>query len=142
MAKSNAGSGLLVVVLLLGLLVGGAFNYRRNLEAETAERPRPYRTLSDAEVEQLIAAYRVEIEAWQGRVADTRDQTGGVRERAHLDARIREFERVHRSGRGERAVGQELAGRQIELEKLEEEQRLRSGSQDLVALHLRRLLTL
>lgn len=142
MAKSNAGSGLLVVVLLIGLLVAGAWNYRRNLDTETAENARPYRTLSDAEVEQLIAAYRVEVTQWRQQVAGTRGQSGGVRERAHLDERIREFERVHRAGRGERAIGQELAAREVELEKLEEEQRLRAGSQDVLALHLRRLLTL
>jgi hypothetical protein len=133
---------MLLVVLLLGLGVGGAWNYRRNLDAEAAENPRPYRTLSDVEIAQLIAAYEGEIGEWETREGGARSTPGVVRERAHLEDRIREFERVQRSGARERAVGDDLLVRQIELEKLEEEQRLRSGSQDVLALHLRRLLTL
>jgi hypothetical protein len=141
MARSGGGGGILLVVLLLALGVGGAWNYRRNLDAEAAESPRPYRTLSDAEIEQLITAYEGEIGEWETREGGVRSTTGGVRDRAHFDDRVREFERVQRSGARVRAVGDELRVRQIELEKLEEEQRLRSDSQDVLALHLRRLLT-
>jgi hypothetical protein len=143
MAKSGGGGGgLVLVVLLLALGVGGAWNYRRNLDAEAAEKPRPYRTLDDAEIAQLIEAYRGEIADWEARAAGARGRSGGVREGAHLDDRIREFERLQSAGMKERAVGDALVTRRIELERLEEEQRLRSGSEDVIALHLRRLLTL
>jgi hypothetical protein len=142
MAKSGGGGGWLLVVLVLALGVGGAWNYRRNLEAEAMESPRPYRTLSDVEIEQLITAYRSEIDEWAVRGGEARTRPSSVRERAHFEDRIREFERVQRAGARERAVDDQLVMRQVELEKLEEEQRLRSGSQDVLALHLRRLLTL
>lgn len=142
MAKSGGGGRLLLVVLLLGLGVAGAWNYRRNLEAEAAEHPRPYRTLADDEVEQLAAAYRSEIAEWEQRARNARAGSGEVRDRARLDERIQEFERAQRSGTRERAASRELALRRSELEKLEQEQRLRSGSENVLALHLRRLLTL
>ena len=142
MAKSGGGGGMLLVVLVLALGVGGAWNYRRNLEAETAENPRPYRTLSDVEIGQLIAAYQGEIDQWQARQGGPERGSGAVRDRAHFEDQVREFERVQREGARGRALGGELLLRRIELEKLEEEQRLRSSSQGAVALHLRRLLTL
>ncbi len=142
MARSGGGGGMLLVVLLLALGVGGAWNYRRNLDAETADSPRPYRTLADAEIEQLIAAYQAEIREWQTKQGRVRSKPAGVRERAHFEDRIREFERVQRSGARERVERSEILTRRIELEKLEEEQLLRSSSEDVLALHLRRLLTL
>ena len=132
----------MLVVLLLALGVGGAWNYRRNLDLEAAEHSRPYQALSDAEIDQLIAAYQDEISEWAARAGALRGASGGIRDRAHFDDRIREFERVQRSGAREREAGDGLRVRQIELEKLEQEQRLRSGSEDVLALHLRRLLTL
>lgn len=133
---------MLLVVLLLALGVGGAWNYRRNLDAEAAESPRPYRTLSNAEIGDLIAAYQGEIDEWQAKQGGADRRSGAVRDRALFEDQIREFERVQREGARSRALGGELLLRRIELEKLEEEQRLRSSSQSTLALHLRRLLTL
>lgn len=143
MAGFRRGGGrLLSVVLLLGLLVGGAWNYRRNLEAEEAANRRPYRTLSDTELDQLIAAYRSEVDAWERRRQQLPSEAGGAREASRLDERIRAFERAQESGARRRAVSQELSSRQIALEKLEEEERLRADPGEVLAVHLRRLLSL
>ncbi|MEN8181608.1 MAG: hypothetical protein ABFS46_03625 [Myxococcota bacterium] len=140
MAKSNQGAaGLALVGLLLAASVAGAWNYRRNLEAEQAANPRPYRGYSDAELEQLSAAYRADVAQWQERWIASRAQGGGVRERAHLDERIEEFERTQQVGARQRALGEELSQRQAELARLEAEQQKRAAREDELALHLRRL---
>jgi hypothetical protein len=123
----------------VALLGAAAWNYQRNLAAER-ERPRPFRGYADAELDALEGAYRSELGAWRARHASAREGRQGVRERGLLDERIDEFERAHREGRRERALGAEVAEREAALRELVEERRLRRAESDALALHLRRLL--
>jgi hypothetical protein len=116
---SNAPLLLVVLLLLVGL---SAWNYRRNAALES-DATSPYATLSDRDLDVLIAAYRSEIQAMQG---------GGsgravVRDTNALHRGVREFERVQRASRSVREAGYELAEREGAVQALEQEKARRTG---------------
>ncbi len=136
------GSGTKVVVLLAILAVagvGGARNYQRNVaEGETQEGP--FHSYSNAALDSLIEAYQRDVEAY----SKTYEQAAGrpvvIHQSRHMDARIREFERVQSLSRDTRRVVEELAKRQVALEQLQTEKRRRGAGG--VKLFFKRLLSL
>ena len=61
--EAGQASGSLVLLLVI-LCVGGAFNYHRNLQRERdSERIRPYKAYAVADLEALREAYRAELES-------------------------------------------------------------------------------
>ena len=133
------GKGTLLLVILGAAGVAGAWNFQRNLEAEKAE-PRPFRGYSDAQLEELITVYRGEVDRYTRAHEQVTSQKVVIRHSAHMDTRIREFERVQRIGRGKSALVDELARRTVALEKLATEKSRRGGNP--VKLFFKRLLSL
>ena len=108
-AKSGIGGQLLMLGVLVAILGGaGAWNYQRNL-AEEAKEPRPYRSLSDADLQQLRAAYEGEIARLDPRYQKASQQRVRVSKGGHHDDRVREFERVQRHSRSVRELSYGLA---------------------------------
>jgi hypothetical protein len=139
--SGSAGKTLLLLLLLLGLLAGGgAYNYNRNLEKE-AKVPRPWRGYADADIQSMADAYRAEVEQYSDAWEQARTRRTSAAGTGHVDARIREFDRVYAQGRKVRDLKSGLAEREVVLEQLDEELRLRESQADVWKLHLRRLTT-
>jgi hypothetical protein len=141
MAKTSGGGGKLLLLLVLLTVAGGAgaWNYRRNLQAEEAE-PRPFRSYSDADLESLEAAYQQEIEVYTRRYETLTGQGVVVREGGHIDDKIREFERVQRISRSTRELVTQLARRHVAVEGLASERHKRIEESQPVKLFFKRLL--
>ena len=104
--------------LLVCLTVAAAGNYERNLRAERAAGP--YAGYSDAELEDLIEAYRGDVELWEDRYLATGEAPGA--ERGHgIEARVREFDRAQQHHQARRELAAELGERGAVLRGLEEE---------------------
>lgn len=124
--RSGKGGGnqLVLLLVLLGLLGGvGAWNYQRNLAAE-AQEVRPYRTVSEGDLETLIAAYEGEIAQLESRYTRARRQ-GAAAAPAGGD-RFDAFEQAQQRGRAVREVGYRLSEREAALEELRKEQQRRA----------------
>jgi hypothetical protein len=137
--ESKNRVALLVALLALGGGLG-TWNYQRNLAEERAEL-RPFRSYSDADLESLTAAYRAEVDAYTTRYEALTGQKPLIRERAHVDQKISEFERVQRIARGNREIVSQLAKRHVALEQLDDERRKRAAERNLVLMFFKRLLT-
>jgi hypothetical protein len=129
---------LLVLLVLAGGL--GAWNYQRNVEAERAEL-RPFRSYSDADLESLTEAYRVEVETYTKRYEALTGRKVVINERVHTDQKLHEFERVQRISQNTRDLVTQLAQRHVAIEQLDAERRKRVGERNVVMLFLKRLLT-
>ena len=138
--SEGAGKVLLLLVLLAVAGAAGAWNYRRNLEAEKAE-PRPFRSYSDADLDALTEAYQQEIADYTRRYEALTGQKVAIREGGHIDDKIREFERIQRISRSTRELVTELARRHVAVESLAAERRKRAEERHVVKLFFKRLLT-
>ncbi len=105
---------------------GGAYNYNRNLTAEQSTTAREFEHFSDAQLEELIDAYSVEVARLRLRLEGIQQRRPRPQRVQSVDRGIRQFERVQESGINVRAANAQLTERQIALEKLQEEQRVRS----------------
>jgi hypothetical protein len=139
--QPEGGGKFLLLVLIFAMGIGGAWNYRRNLAAEQGE-VRPYRSYGDADLEQLIEAYRSEVAGLEQRYESLRGQRAEEKGGVHFQDRVDDFERAQRAGTRVRATGASLSEGEAALRELEEEQRRRLAEADPLRLHLRRLLTL
>lgn len=137
----SGGAQVLVLVLIVGgLVAGGAWNYQRNLAAErAAEAARPLSGYSTADLEALAAAYRQEIAAYEARYAKSRGQRAEARDRAFLDDQVREFEKVQKASTRTRAAGGDVAEREASLRDIETELASRGPASSQWQIHLRRL---
>lgn len=141
MPGRDAGGAVVPLLLVLLLLGGaGAWNYRRNLEAENAE-PRPYRGLREPDLAALGEAMEAEIQVYVDRYQQATGRKVQVRSPQLLDEQIREFERVQSISETTRQIGRELSEREGSLRRVRQEQRRREQERDRVALFLRRLLS-
>ena len=139
-AKGKGGGqniGLLLV--LLALLAGvGTWNYRRNVEAENA-KPRPYQAYSDAQLDQLLAAYQGQVDALATRyeaVAGKRTRPGEVQ---LLGEAVDQFNRVQQTSRAVRELGAKLSQEQASLKAIEAEKALRVRLGGPATIFLRRV---
>jgi hypothetical protein len=124
--KSESKAPLLL--LLLALLIGlGAWNYRRNVALENAH-PSPYATVSDHDLDVLIAAYQSEIDAMSAR--GTANRRASAHATSGVAGGVREFERVQRTSRAAREAGYEISEREGAVEALKQEKarRIARGS--------------
>ena len=140
-SRREAGASLgLVLVLLLALAAGGAWNYRRNLAAEEAERAqRPLAGYTTPDLEALAAAYRAELERLTGRYEAARGARVGTAERGFFGDQIDEYERVRRKSGRRREAGAQLGETEAALRDVDEELRARGSGALGWQLHLRRL---
>ena len=140
MGRNKGGGGgrwLLLVVACLAVGAGG-WNYARNSAAE--ERVfRPYKSYSPVDLAALISAYDADIKASQERYALASRNRATAATRVSLNGRVREFERVQRSGRATRELGADLAEKQVTMKLLREEIARRERGENAFNLLLRRV---
>jgi len=142
--RDFGGSQLFVLaLLLLALAGGGAFNYHRNLQAESEDKgPRPFEAYSDTELEALASAYEQEAKAMRAQYDQVRLRGAGVKDTHLLADGIVEFERVQQSSARMRSAGSRVADREVTVDQIREEQKFRASDAEGMALHLRRLFSL
>ena len=142
-SRGNAlGSLLLLLLLLGGVGAAGAWNYERNLALEEQE-VRPYRTLSDTDLEALRAATEAEVKRLDARYAAASGQRASTQiQGVHTEERLRSFERVQAHGRAVRSLGHEASELGATLTELQREQDRRAADGDDWQVFMRRLTTL
>ncbi len=116
-----------LLLVVLGLAAGaGTYNYRRNASEQELAAPRRFQALSDAQLEDLIAAYGEEVARRHLRLNEIKQQSPPTRRNLPLDQGIEQFERVQRTSVNLRAVVTELAKQEVALQRLKEEKRIRT----------------
>jgi hypothetical protein len=141
MARGERGTNPLLLLVFVGLLCGGAYNYQRNYRAETAE-PRPYQGYSDEDLGKLLAAYESENRALEQRYQGSRASTGGSGRSGMLDENLRAFEAAQRNAEATREIGARLSMQQAAQAEVESEIARRRTAGEGLSLHLKRLLTI
>ena len=132
--KKKSGRRFLLT-LLLALLCGlGAWNYRRNVEAEAAV-PRPYRSYSEAQLDQLITASRASLDDMVARYEKVSGHPIRARDQSFAGDQIKEFERVQSMSRSVRGLGYEISESEGLLRELEAEKGRRGDSAVGLFLH-------
>ena len=124
---------LTVLLALLGAI--GSWNYKRNVEAEQ-KAPRPYQHYSAEQLDQLIPAYRADLDALVARYEKVSGHSIAAQERGFVGDQIAEFERVQRQSGSLRDLGYEISEREAMLRELEAER----GRRDTRALGLKTFL--
>jgi len=129
------------LVLLAILCAAGGWNYHRNADIENAE-VRPYRGYSDEELQQLIAAYREQVDVQMAQYrknanhSPVKVQGGGL-----LDDQIDEFERVQRLSQKRQERAYKVTDNQILVEQLAKEELARERNRPIYKMIYRRLTT-
>jgi hypothetical protein len=121
--RSGSGGKLLLLALLIGGL--GAWNYQRNVEAESKEI-RPYRAYSDADLESLELAFRAELEILDARYEQGKGLKFKATNQGFGQAQVDEFERVQRASHAKREIGYQAAEGQATLDAVVQERELRA----------------
>ena len=135
--RSERGSASALVLVLLLLVGTVAWNFHRNLAAESREF-RPYRSYAEADVEALIAAYEQAAEkagSRYDRVVDRRTEAKGT---GYVMGNVKEFERVQNAGRATRAAREQYADARASLEALRAEHSRRASERSKLRVFLRR----
>jgi hypothetical protein len=138
MAKKQK-SRVVPLVILLGILAGaGTWNYRRNVKLEE-EVPRPYRSYSLEDLENLKAAYQAEVDAHTARYRAASGRKVAVRDGGLIGDQVSEFERVQRISQGKRAIASQFAKNQVQLEGVLAEISQRASEREPWRVFLNRL---
>lgn len=140
MAQSE-GSSKLLIVLFIGLLGAGGYNYHRNFQAEAAI-PRPYKSYSVEDLEALLGAYESEASSLEQRYEAARNDKGPRMKAGLLDQNLAVFEAAQRRSAASRGLGEELSMQKAAAGEIEAELTLRRQHADVMKLHLKRLLTI
>ena len=140
---AQAGGALVLVLVAIVAIAGaGAWNYRRNLQAEEARNAaRPLHGYSTSDLEALADAYRQEIAAHAGRAKAQKQTRAVAKDRAYFDEQVQEFEKVQKQAEAQRRAGADAKVGDVDLARVEEELRTRSGAESELDRHLRLLLT-
>ena len=141
--RQAGGTLLLVLVAIVAIAGAGAWNYRRNLEAEQQrEAARPLHGYSTSDLEALADAYRQELAAHAGRAKSQKQTRAVAKDRAYFDEQVQEFEKVQKQAAAQRkAADANATVGDVDLARVEEELRARSGGESDLDRHLRLLLT-
>ena len=124
--KKKGGSAFQLLALLAALAGIAAYNYQRNVAAQTGME-RSFQGYSDEDLAALEAAYRSEVEALDARYARDSSRRVTVRDETVGEAQAAEFDRVHRAGRNLRSLGRTLSKQEATLEQLRQERAHRAG---------------
>jgi len=139
--RLTRGVSTLPVLVLVGLLAAGAFNYHRNWQTE-ASVPRPYESYSQADLEALLAAYQAENAQAEQRYEAARERLGREQQTGMLDQNIAAFEAAQRGSEKARGLGAMLSMQKTATDEIEAELARREADADRLKVHLRRLLTI
>jgi len=139
MAKSEKSGQVVLLLFLLGILFGGGtWNYKRNLAIEESE-PRPYRSYSTEQLDSLRAAYQQEVDAHTQRYRTASSRKVQIREGGFIDEQVDEFERVQRISQNTRAIADQYAKNQVQLDEVLAEMSRRNSESDSWKLFFKRL---
>jgi hypothetical protein len=122
------GSLAKLVAFVFCLLVAGAYNYHRNAYLDEELEFRSYRGIKDADLALLTDAYQDELKGLQTRYTSLGDpaqlppEKGG---RPEVRVNLRQFERTQRANERRKDLHREILEREVELEQLRTEQRIR-----------------
>jgi hypothetical protein len=132
----NAVAGAALLLLVLCVALGG--NYVRNYQIDQAQEKqnRPYGRYGVADLHVLAEGYRMEVAAAEQRQGG---QRATARDRYHLSAQIKEFERVQKAAQKNRDRALEIAEMRRELTAIEAELQRRASAADGITLHLTRM---
>ena len=142
--RQTGGTLMLVLVAIVAIAGAGAWNYRRNLEAEAQRNAaRPLSGYSTSDLEALADAYRQELAASKGRSKGTNQARAVAKDRAYFDEQVQEFEKVQKQAAAQRKAADAAVGSvgDVDLQRVEEELRARGGAESDLDRHLRLLLT-
>ena len=140
--RAEMGSALpLLLVLLLVLVGGGAWNYHQNLEVEAAEY-RPFLGYAEEDIEALLGAYQSKQARDTESYEEASSRRASAADRAYFDEQVREFERVQRAADRKKGLQVSLAESATTLKLLQKERGRRAEESDRLRLFLKRLLTI
>jgi hypothetical protein len=129
------------LILLVILGAAGGWNYHRNTQIDNAVL-RPYRNYADEDLQQLMSAYRSEVEVQMERYRnDPAAKTVSVRDAGLLGDQIEEFERVQRVSKQRQERAYRVTENQILAEQLAKEQVTRERDRPIYKMIFRRLTT-
>ena len=134
------GNLLVLVVLLIGAGVAGAWNYQRNALKDEGSF-RPYAAYSDADLQALTGAYQTEVDDLNQRYAAAKAKRYDSRGGGLLDEKVRRFEEAQEVSAETRELGARLSVREADLRELHHEQGVRAKRSDGLKVFVRRLLT-
>ena len=138
-------SGVVLVLLIVGLGVGGAGNYRRNAYMAEQVADRPLAQYQTEDLEMLLHEHQRElerIEARLGRVSNDADQMGEYAA-SDLKGKVEGFGRFQKKNEAWKVIYRQSLDQQVEIQRVKDELAIRrQGLDDEWNLVLRRILTL
>jgi hypothetical protein len=124
----KALGALLLLVALVG--AGGWWNYQRNAHLDQDLGFRPYETLSNAQLDQLLEAHRQQVVALQARAGQAPSlSVAGVAD-SDLEGKIDAFDRFQNANRDWKQRHRAALEEQTRVEALEHEQGIRKAGLD------------
>ncbi len=124
---------MLLLVLTAALTGAGYWNYQRNAALDRElQQPRPYRTLSTAQLRELVDAYRGESKRLDRRLSQTSTGEGamGRHQAADFAGRVESFDRFQQQNREWRELRGSGFETQSAIADLERELRIRETGLD------------
>ncbi len=134
------GSFLLLLVLVSG---AGAWNYHRNLQAELAERHRPYATYASEDLEALRSAYSTEVQGERVHFDSAkRNRARPVGDVGSIAGNVAQFQKATRASSAIRQAAGQVAAGESQIAELDRELQLRTRFGEGMERHIKRLITL
>jgi hypothetical protein len=131
---------MVLVALLLLIVVGGAYNYQRNMQAEKSEQgARPFKGYATDDLSALRDAYDQEVAAYERTYAARQRQRVRATNSGAMNQQVDQFERVQRNSAALREATADVAEREAQLRAIERELELRLALGGGFSLHIKRL---
>ena len=134
------GSFILLLVLVSGV---GAWNYHRNLQAEQAERHRPYATYASEDLEALRSAYGTEVQGGRAHFDSAkRNRARPQGDVGSIAGNVAQFQNTTRASSAIRQAASQVAAGESQIAELDRELELRVRFGEGMDRHIKRLTTL
>jgi hypothetical protein len=118
------------LALVAGLIGGGAWNYQRNAHlAEEAKAPRPYKSYSMEQLDQLLQAYTQEKAQFQSSLGklEVKGEDGPAYAPSDLKGKLNGFERAQKNAARYNDVHSAMLDREVEIDRIQKERALRQA---------------
>jgi hypothetical protein len=139
-SRREAGNAMVLMALVLLIVVGGAYNYQRNMQAEKSEQgPRPFKGYSSDDLSALRDAYDQEVKAYERTYSARQQQRVRATNAGRMNEQVDQFERVQRNSAALREATADVAEREAQLRAIERELELRLALGGGLSLHIKRL---